>query len=75
MAREPMSRSGAMPQYVWDIIETSRVGPVTDHPELMFLTIAGPARCCATSALPPGNDARDEASNRFCNTVTHSGDD
>lgn len=27
MAREPMSRSGAMPRYVWDIIETSRVGP------------------------------------------------
>lgn len=26
---------------------------VTDHPELMFLTIAGPARCYATSALPP----------------------
>lgn len=26
---------------------------VTDHPELMFLTIAGPARCYATSTLPP----------------------
>lgn len=26
---------------------------VTDHPELMLLTIAGPARCYATTALPP----------------------
>lgn len=72
MAKQSMSRSGAMPGRLGHNRDVSNLA-VTDRPELMCSTIEGPVRWYATSELPSAMTERDEASNRFCNTVTHSG--